>query len=81
MSGESCPQCGEHRKKGENVSPPRPSRDVKESALRGAGSIRSSCVEGIRVRMDVSIVQHKEVPGGETGTVLSRDHRGLPADP
>ena len=29
----------------------------------------------------VSIVQHKEVTGGEIGNVLRQDHRGLPADP
>ena len=51
------------------------------SAFPGVGGVHSSCAEGIRIRMDVTILQHKGVTGGTTGPMLSEDHQGLPADP
>ena len=52
----------------ERYLPLPPSRDAQE-------------LEGISTRMDVTILFHKEAPGGPTATVMREDHQGLPADP
>ena len=83
MSGECCQQCGENRKEEGTVSPPLPSKDARgllfhelETSIPLVWKEPESESGWV-----VSIVQHKEVTGGEIGNVLRQDHRGLPADP